>query len=376
VANDATGWSHTAADGAVRYSTLGLLKPSSLETTVAEVTKYPVPLFQQDKPWEPRLDNGYPNVVYLPGSQTPWQAWYGGCGAPKSCSHQFLMYAKSSDGISWEKPELNRYNVSKYFPTLKSVGKSNNIIMYGGGLGIYHDTFETDPKKRYKISGGSPAGCYSSDGSKTCVVGTAASPDGIKSWTDVKKLGFPAPWRPDCHTNIYRDQLKGRYLMTTRDYINPSGRDIAIAQSSNGSNHWLGNWSKMYDNEYPSANEASGVVDVDPKNAAAACGLKCRETANCAFFWVYTKGSDAGKCFPKAAITGPVRKPACSTCGGEFFKMDGSPTTDGNITFDNWDTPVVVEKGDDEHQLYSQVRPFIAIASAIAPYPSLPSLAV
>jgi hypothetical protein len=59
-----------------------------------------------------------------------------------------------------------------------------------------------------------------------------------------------------------------------------------IAQSSSGSKHWMGNWPKMYDNEYPSANEAPGVVDVDPKNAAAACGLKCRDTANCAFFWL------------------------------------------------------------------------------------------
>eukprot|EP00935_MAST-01C_sp_MAST-1C-sp1_P001623 g1623.t1 len=83
--------------------------------------------------------------------------------------------------------------------------------------------------------------------------------------------------------------------------------------------------------------------------------LKCRTTANCAFFWVYTAGKDAGKCFPKSAITGPVRKPACTTCGGVFFKMDGEPSTTGGMTFDSWDTPVVAMQGDTADQLYSQI---------------------
>ena len=78
--------------------------------------------------------------------------------------------------------------------------------MYGGGLGMYRDLHETNPALRYKISGGSPAGCYSDDGDTDCVVGTAGSPDGINNWTDVKALGFPKPWRPDCHTNLFYDE--------------------------------------------------------------------------------------------------------------------------------------------------------------------------
>ena len=106
--------------------------------------------------------------------------------------------------------------------------------MFTFRLGIFRDLHEKDPNKRYKISGGSPGGCYSADGSTNCIVGTASSPDGINDWTDVKSLNFPKPWRPDCHTNVVFDQRKSVYLMTTRDYINPSGRDIAIAQSKNG----------------------------------------------------------------------------------------------------------------------------------------------
>ena len=60
--------------------------------------------------------------------------------------------------------------------------------MYGGGLGIFFDEHETNPALRYKISGGSPAGCYSDDGNEDCLVGTAGSPDGINDWSDAKSL--------------------------------------------------------------------------------------------------------------------------------------------------------------------------------------------
>ena len=124
----------------------------------------------------------------------PWRLWYGGLGG----HGQYLYYANSTDGLEWTKPDLNRYDISQGFPSLRKIGKHNNIIMYGGGLGIYHDLHETNPALRYKISGGSPAGCYSADGSSDCVVGTAGSPNGISNWTDVKPLACPKSWRPDC----------------------------------------------------------------------------------------------------------------------------------------------------------------------------------
>eukprot|EP01047_Picozoa_sp_COSAG01_P015425 COSAG01_NODE_773_length_13704_cov_9.386843_5_plen_251_part_00 len=89
----------------------------------------------------------------------------------------------------------------------------------GGGLGVFRDTHETNPALRFKISGGSPAGCYDATGSKDCIVGTAGSPDGLHQWTVIQKLAFPPPWRPDCHTNAFWDEPTGQYLMTTRDYL-------------------------------------------------------------------------------------------------------------------------------------------------------------
>ena len=73
---------------------------------------------------------------------------------------RYLEYANSSDGLAWTKPNLGRYDLAIKWPTLKKLDKNNNIVMQGGGLGIYHDLHESNPALRYKISGGSPAGCY------------------------------------------------------------------------------------------------------------------------------------------------------------------------------------------------------------------------
>merc|ERR1719291_1301954 len=61
------------------------------------------PLFVQDKPWEPRLDNGYPNVIYDPENKDglgTYRCFYGDC--VKGCGSQILLYANSSDGIEWQ----------------------------------------------------------------------------------------------------------------------------------------------------------------------------------------------------------------------------------------------------------------------------------
>ena len=248
-----------SSSGASKHTVLGIVDPESygmLKSVIGTVTKQSVPLFEQTKAWEPRLDNGYPNVVYNPNNTaSPWQLWYGTCGAVHSCSKQYLLYANSTDGMQWNKPGLNRYAFNG--------NKANNIVMYGGGLGIYRDEHETDPAKRFKISGGSPAGCYSDDGTSNCVVGTAASPDGINSWSAVTPLKWPKPWRPDCHTNLFYDphptapevHEAGAYIMTSRDYTPSTGRDIAVAFSGKGAPTpppvKYGNWTKVCDNEYP-----------------------------------------------------------------------------------------------------------------------------
>jgi|EP01046_Picozoa_sp_COSAG06_P001638 hypothetical protein len=379
IAGDAA-WPPTSPDGVTRYSAPGLLAspaPAGLALAAGTVTKDAAnPLFIQDKPWEPRLDNGYPNVVYDPESKGdgPWRLFYGGI-APGG---QYMYYANSTDGKAWFKPALGRYDIGKKMPHLKQYGKNTNIFMAGGGLGVYHDTHEPNASLRYKISGGSPAGCYSDDGASDCVVATAGSPDGINHWSDVAPLRFARPWRPDCHTNLYFDTRKDAYLMTTRDFTRSTGRDISIAVSGKGggaaggsAKHYTGNWSLDMSGKYPPTTEAKACARIkgDPSGDKAVndCGQICRETDNCAFFWVYTEGSKAGLCCPKTAVEpGKPTEPLCKTCGGEFYKMDGTPAAppppppapapaSKSGGFGDWGAPIIVEQGNTDHQLYSQI---------------------
>ena len=87
VAGQPTGWAPLDAHGAVRHSALGLFPDAAgggMTPVIGRVAKHSQPLFVQDRPWEPRLDNGYPNVVYDASSAAkgdgPWRLWYGGLG--------------------------------------------------------------------------------------------------------------------------------------------------------------------------------------------------------------------------------------------------------------------------------------------------------
>jgi hypothetical protein len=355
-----TGWPHRdAATGATKHAAVGLVAaggvPAGLGSVIGAAAKHAGgALFDQDQPWEQRIDNGYPNVVHAPGDPGgDWKLWYGTCFEPHNCAKQLLLFANSSDGIAWTKPHLGRYDLAAVFPALAKLGKANNIVMYGGGLGVYRDEHEPDAAKRFKISGGSPAGCFSDDGASDCVVGVAASPDGIGDWTGVSALGWPSPWRPDCHTNLFFDGDLGRYLMTTRDYTQGgSGRDIGIAASAARE----GNWTEVYDNEFPPAKEIGGCAKVADAGGGYydECGAKCLATAGCEFFWAYGSGKSAGNCCLKSAVEpGALVKPACTTCDGKWFAMEGRVRPTPGFAWA--EAPTLVEQGTADRQLYSQI---------------------
>ena len=115
----------------------------------------------------------------------------------------------------------------------------------------------------------------------------------------------PTPWTPG-HTNLFYDKPTAKYMMTTRSYVTPSGRDISIAVSTNGTAiHRNGTWSVNATGAYPptvGVGKKNGCGKVDPANAAEACGLKCKGTAGCGFFWVYSSGKDAGSCCLKSTV--------------------------------------------------------------------------
>ena len=93
---------------------------------VGTSTKHPAnPLFGEDKPWELRYDNLYPNAIFDEADQL-FKCWYNPfivdtatAGTPpdqrgsiaytkvKNQRREMrLCYAASKDGISWEKPNL------------------------------------------------------------------------------------------------------------------------------------------------------------------------------------------------------------------------------------------------------------------------------
>jgi hypothetical protein len=137
----------------------------NVQLRVGTVTKSPAnPLFREDKPWEVRFDNVYPNIAYDAAAKR-YECWYSpfivdeltaGTPLAKRAEVKYhstptremgLCYATSKDGLAWEKPllELIEFGGST----------SNNLVLrYSHGAGVFRDDAEKDPARRYKVFGG------------------------------------------------------------------------------------------------------------------------------------------------------------------------------------------------------------------------------
>ena len=189
------------------------------ELTLGEVRKEKSnPLFVEDRPWEPRYDNMYPNVIY-DEEENLYKCWY--CpfivdqrttethldrrkpsltpymNARPAGREEALLYATSKDGINWTKPNLGIVNFN---------GNSNNNIVSRGlsGAGVIKDELEQLPGRRYKAFYCSNSGYkmrYSSDG---------------LNWCD--EVALPGVGESDCHANmIWSPELK-KYVGILRHY--------------------------------------------------------------------------------------------------------------------------------------------------------------
>lgn len=158
--------------------------------TLGKVTKHPEnPLFGEDKPWEPRFDNVYANVIFDEEDKL-YKCWYSPfiiderttstpedernpddhdyMGVKPNGREMGICYAVSKDGIHWEKPELGlvEFNGSN----------KNNILIRGHhikgvfhgphGAGVFKDLHERTPQKCYKMffRGDKMTVAFSSDG--------------------------------------------------------------------------------------------------------------------------------------------------------------------------------------------------------------------
>lgn len=223
-----------------------------VHVAAGSVVKSTTPLLVQDTPWEPRIDNGYPNAMR--SSNGEWRLFYGTC--EKGCGTQLLLYANSSDGMHWTKPNLGLFDLGNVRPELKHIGTANNVILAGGGIGVYEDV-DADASRRFVAFG---PGCYDVSFSKSCfladvyagarstypVQDLAFSSDGL-TWRNATSIRWPKPQRYDCHNNLVPmpnaantpPNTPRRWLATTRDGFSAApGRTIGIAPSDASGLHF------------------------------------------------------------------------------------------------------------------------------------------
>ena len=222
-------------------SSLLLLDPRNIASTqnaqlaLGRVEKQAAnPLFREEyfadppKPWEARLDNVYPSVIYdeedgcfkcwyksfivdASSNQTPLaerpQVPYPGGGREEG-----VLYATSSDGIHWRKPALGLIEFAG--------SRQNNIVMSRAAHGIHaggvlKDPRDPDPARRYKFihlnaRAGQMASCFSADG-------LTWSPPVL--WPGQDAVG-------DTHNNAIRLPGSGRYVCITRGWSEGAYRGL------------------------------------------------------------------------------------------------------------------------------------------------------
>jgi len=196
-------------------------KASGARLTVGTVKKHPAnPLFKEDKPWEPRFDNLYPNVIYDEEDKL-YKCWYNPmiieeattsipedernpydqpdyAGIKPNRREIGLCYAVSKDGIHWEKHEIGIVEFGG--------NKKNNILMLRGvnGAGVFRDLREPDPARRYNIFF-----C----GQRKMEV--AFSPDGLH-WS--RPIAIPEVEAHGSHANAFWAPDLGKYVGITRQH--------------------------------------------------------------------------------------------------------------------------------------------------------------
>ena len=212
---------------------------------MGKARKHPAnPLFGEDRPWEDRFDNGYPNVVY-DAQAGLYRCWYDpfmydqavrqtpparrgrmtylkAMQALRDPHHRTremgVCYAQSRDGVHWDKPELGLIDWD---------GRTtNNIVVrdnsLGDGLcvhgsGVMLDPREQDPAGRYKML--TRLDRYEGTSSKLLAkwLATAVSPDGLR-WSD------PQPCEgvdvaADTHNFPLWAPTLGKYVAITRHKV-------------------------------------------------------------------------------------------------------------------------------------------------------------
>ena len=151
--------------------------------------------------WEAGMPIAFSSVLYDPadGLFKLWYSLHAGSGGDE---HAVLCFAKSSDGIRWDKPRLGKF---KYRGTTE-----NNIVVPHGGLasGVFLDLHEADPSRRFKM-------LHMRDDYKIYASHSADGLDWIP-YNDGKAVFFEPPGH-DSQMIAYWDEALGLYVGIIRD---------------------------------------------------------------------------------------------------------------------------------------------------------------
>lgn len=178
------------------------------------------PLFVEDRPWEVRYDNMYPNVDY-DADRRLFRCWYSpfivddvtsntSAERRKTIAYKpahrevGICYAESIDGVIWQKPDLG---LTEFKGT-----RTNNIVLRGlHGGGVFRDVYESDSTRRFKAIGKTSEIDHS--------LSVAFSPDGLRWSKSVRCTGVTDNTNQlafDTHNNAFWSRQLQKYVCITR----------------------------------------------------------------------------------------------------------------------------------------------------------------
>ena len=247
----APGWGwFSVAPGGQKYLALDsriIDRKEGVRLSLGAVHKDPHnPLFIADKPWEPRFDNLYANVLFDEQEKT-FKCWYNPfiqdevfTSTPKSKRvspyrpgkrEMGVCYAVSRDGLAWTKPELGIIEFGG--------STQNNLVgLAAHGVGVFRDPRDPDPARRYKMFfKAHPPGLLSLVQQRGSSGQFAArfSPDGVHWSEHVELPGIDAPG--DTHNNAFWAPELNKYVGITRMRAPGWGRIVGRTESADFL-HW------------------------------------------------------------------------------------------------------------------------------------------
>ena len=166
------------------------------------------PLIKPDRPWE-----GYlvlqPGTVIFDEEEQIFKMWYNTIGThDRPYIEDYLCYATSKDGITWEKPDLGLVEFQG--------SKSNNIFLKWSGWThcVIKDKRDPDPSRRYKLL------YWLTQERDQCGIWVAFSPDG-KRWTKYAEKAVVPCWATGDTFQVMQHPETGQYILYHKTISRP-----------------------------------------------------------------------------------------------------------------------------------------------------------